>query len=85
MLLCFLSMSLFSKIKKFFSRDISLLPHQKFDLVSFVKLKNDGIKIGSNLIVDADHNFVVVHYILETGYCVIFYYLIVQEYKTCIY
>ena len=55
-------MGLFTKFKMLFNKSISLLPHQKNDVVSFVKLKKNMIKIGSEILVGDDYNLVSVYY-----------------------
>lgn len=55
-------MGFFSKFKMLFNKSISILPHQRGDLVAFVKLRNGMLKIGSDLVVEKDFNLVIVHY-----------------------
>lgn len=55
-------MGLLTKFKQLFNKTICILPHQRSDMVSFVKLKNNMLKIGGEIIVDEDFNFVIVHF-----------------------
>lgn len=55
-------MGFFAKFKMLFNKSISILPHQRGELVSFIKLKNGMLKIGTELIVEKDFNLVIVHY-----------------------
>ncbi len=55
-------MGLFFKLKSMFNKTISVLPNQKNDLVCFAKLKNNMLKIGSDLVVNDGYNAVIVHY-----------------------
>lgn len=55
-------MGLFFRLKNIFNKTISVLPNQKNDLVCLAKLKNNMLKIGSEIVVDDNHNAVVVHY-----------------------
>ena len=55
-------MGLISNFKKLFNKTINILPHQRNDVVSFVKLRNGMVKIGSEAIVDENYNLVFVYY-----------------------
>jgi len=55
-------MGFFTKFKMLFNKSIAILPHQRGDLVSFVKLKNGMVKIGTELVVEKDYNLVIVYY-----------------------
>lgn len=55
-------MGLFTKFKMLFNKSITLLPHQRNDVVSFVKLKKNMIKIGTELLVGDDYNLVSVYF-----------------------
>ena len=55
-------MGLFTKFKMLFNKSISLLPHQRNDVVSFVKLRNGMLKIGSEVLVNEDYNLVAVYF-----------------------
>lgn len=55
-------MKFFMKLKAMFSKNISILPFQREDMVTFVKLSNNSIKINSNVEVEENFNFVIVYY-----------------------
>ena len=55
-------MGLFAKFKMLFNKSVSLQPYQKNDVVSFVKLKQGMLKIGSEILVGEDYNLVSVYY-----------------------
>ena len=55
-------MGLFTNFKKMFNKTISILPHQRPDVVSFVKLKNGMVKIGSDAIVEDNYDLIFVYY-----------------------
>lgn len=55
-------MSLFTKFKMMFNKTINLLPHQRNDVVSFVRLRKGMVKIGSEAVVEEDYNLVFVYY-----------------------
>lgn len=55
-------MRLFTKFKMLFNKSISIMPHQKNDVVSFVKLKKGMLKIGTELLVADDYKLVSVYY-----------------------
>lgn len=55
-------MGFFAKFKMLFNKSIAILPHQRGELVSFIKLKNGMLKIGTELVVEKDFNLVIVHY-----------------------
>ena len=55
-------MGLFTNFKMMFNKTINLLPHQRNDVVSFVKLRKGMVKIGSEAVVEEDYNLVFVYY-----------------------
>ena len=55
-------MGLFTRFRRMFNKNVSILPHQRNDMVSFVKLKGGMLKIGSEIVVDENFNFVIVHF-----------------------
>ena len=55
-------MGLLTKFKKLFNKTINILPHQRNDVVSFVRFRNGFVKIGSEAIVDENYNLVFVYY-----------------------
>ncbi len=55
-------MKIFMKLKAFFNKNISILPYQKVDMVSFVRLRSNSIKINSYVTVEENFNFVLVYY-----------------------
>jgi len=55
-------MKFFSSLRNLFNKQIAILPTQRNDLVSFVRLKNGMVKLGSDVIVEEDYNLIFVHY-----------------------
>lgn len=55
-------MGLFSNFKRLFNKSVTILPHQRNDMVSFVKLKRGMLKIGSEIVVEENYNFIIVHF-----------------------
>ena len=55
-------MGLFTNFKKMFNKTIALMPHQRADVVSFVKLKSGMVKIGADAIVEDNYNLIFVYY-----------------------
>ncbi len=55
-------MKFFTGFKKIFNKTVSLAPHQRNDVVSFVRFRNGMIKIGSDLIVEPNYSLIFVYY-----------------------
>ena len=65
-------MKFIETLKSLFNKNISILSFQREDLVSFVKLKNNSIKINASVEVEEGYNFIIVYYnkvcdILQAG------------------
>lgn len=55
-------MGLFTKFKTLFNKTINLLPHQRNDVVSFVRLRSGSVKVGSEAVVEEDYKLIFVYY-----------------------
>ena len=55
-------MGLIARFKQLFNKTICIFPHQRNDMVSFVKLRNGMIKIGAEILIDENFNLIIVHY-----------------------
>ena len=55
-------MKLFAKIRSLFNKNIGIAPHQRHDLVSFVKLRGNKVKLNGFAEVEDDYNLIFVYY-----------------------
>lgn len=55
-------MKLIETLKSLFNKNISILSFQREDMVAFVKLRNNCVRINANVEVEENYNFVIVYY-----------------------
>ena len=55
-------MGFLTKFKMLFNKTINLLPHQRNDVVSFVRFRGGAVKIGSEAIVEENYKLIFVYY-----------------------
>lgn len=55
-------MGFLTKFKMLFNKTINLLPHQRNDVVTFVRLSGGAVKIGSEAVVEENYKLILVYY-----------------------